>query len=77
MVISVEAACVDNAILLHYMTSKVVLEKPEIGSIDPNIPIDNNFIEDQHHFGMAGHSGDYKDEGDENYECNANPTASR
>jgi len=32
-VISREAECVDNAILLHYLTSKVGLEVPEIGSI--------------------------------------------
>jgi len=42
MVISVEAARVDNAILLDYLTSKVTLEEPEIGSTDPNNPIDNN-----------------------------------
>jgi len=42
VVISVEAAHVYNAILLHYFTSKVALEQPEIGSIHPNIPIENN-----------------------------------
>jgi hypothetical protein len=34
VVISVEAARVHNAILLHYLTSKVALEEPEIGSTD-------------------------------------------
>jgi hypothetical protein len=42
VVISVEAACVDDAILLAYLTSEVALEDPEIRSTDPNIPIDNN-----------------------------------
>jgi len=35
--ISVEAACVDNATLLHYLISEVALEKAEIASTDPNI----------------------------------------
>jgi len=52
MVISVEAECVDNAILLNYLTSKVVLEEPEIASTDPNIPIDNNCMDDEVHFVM-------------------------
>lgn len=43
MVISLEAVRVDNTILLDYLTSEVALENPEIGSIVPNIPIDNNF----------------------------------
>jgi len=38
VVISVEAARVDNAILLEYLTSEVAPEEPEIGSTDPNIP---------------------------------------
>jgi hypothetical protein len=42
VVISVEAACVDNAILLDNLTSEVVLEEPEIGSTNSNIPIGNN-----------------------------------
>jgi len=46
MVISVEAARVDNAILLDYLTSEVALEEPEIGSTDQNIPIDNNCTDD-------------------------------
>jgi len=57
-VISVEAACVDNAILLDYLTSKVALEEPEIGSTDPNIPIDSNCMDDKLHFRMPGSSGD-------------------
>jgi len=77
MVISVEAARVDNAILLDYLTSKVALEKPEIRSTDQNIPIDNNCTDDELHFGMPGGSGDYEDEGDESDECDAIPTASR
>jgi len=77
VVISVEAARVDNAILLDYLTSEVVLEEPEIRSTDPNIPIDNNCTDDELHFGMSGGSGDYQDEGDESDVRNAIPTASR
>jgi len=77
VVISVEAAHVDNAILLDCLTSKVALEEPEIGSTDQNIPIDTNCMDDKLHFGMPGGSGDYQDEGDESDERNAIPTASR
>jgi len=76
-VISVEAARVENAILLDYLTSEVALEEPEIGSTDPNIPIDNNCTDDELHFGMPGGSGEYEDEGDESDECDAIPTTSR
>jgi hypothetical protein len=34
LVISVEAACVEHAIILDYLTSEVALEQPEIGSTD-------------------------------------------
>jgi len=57
MVVSVEAACVDNAILLDYLTSDVALQEPEIGSTDPNIMIDNNCTDDEFHFGMPEGSG--------------------
>jgi hypothetical protein len=77
VVISVEAARVDNAILLDYLTSEVALEEPEIGSTDPNIPIDNNCTDDELHFGMPGGSGDFEDEGDESDDRDAIPTASR
>jgi hypothetical protein len=40
MVISLEAARVNNAILLEYLAPELALEEPEIGSTDPNIPID-------------------------------------
>jgi hypothetical protein len=74
VVISVEAARVDNAILLDYLTSEVALEEPEIGSTDSNIPIDNNCTDDELHFGMPGGSGDFEDEGGES---DAIPTASQ
>jgi len=77
MVISVEAARVDNAILLDYLASEVALEEPEIGSTDPNIPIDNNCTDDKLHFGMPGGSGDDEDESDESDDRDAIPTASR
>ena len=77
VVISREAASVDNAILLDYLTSEVALEEPQIRSTDPNIPIDNNCTDDELHFGMPGGSGDYKDEGDESDENDAIRTAGR
>ena len=77
VVISVEAAHVDNAILLDYLTSEVALEEPEIGSTDSNIPIDNNCTDDELHFGMPGGSGDFEEEGDESDDRDAIPTASR
>jgi hypothetical protein len=77
MVISVEAARVDNAILLDYLTSEVALEEPEIGSIVRNIPIDNNCTDDELHFGMPGDSRDYQDGGDNSDQLDAIPTASR
>jgi hypothetical protein len=77
VVISVEAAPINNAILFDYLASEVALEEPEIGSTDPNIPIDNNCTDDKLHFGMRGSSRDYEDEGDERDDPNAIPTASR
>jgi hypothetical protein len=77
VVISVEAAHVDNAILLDYLASEVALEEPEIRSTDPNIPIDNNCMDDELHFGMPGGSGEYEDEVDESNLHDAIPTASR
>ena len=65
VVISVKAARVDNAILLDYLTSEVALEEPEIGSTDPNIPIDNNCTDDVLHCGMPGGSGHFEHESDE------------
>jgi len=74
VVISVEAARVDNAILLDYLTSDVAFEETEIGSTDPNIPMGNNCTDGELHSGMPGGSGDFKDEGDES---DAIPTARR
>ena len=68
MVISVEAARVDNGILLDYLSSEVALQEPEIGSTDANFPMDNNCTDDELHFGMPGDSGDYKDETDKSDE---------
>jgi hypothetical protein len=59
------------------LTSEVALEEPEHGSTDPNIPIDDNCMDDELHFGMPGGSGDYEDEGDERDEHDAIRTASR
>jgi hypothetical protein len=65
VVISVEAAHVHYANLLHYLTSKVALEEPGIKSPDPNISIDNNCTDDELHFGMPGGSRNYGHERDE------------
>jgi len=64
VVISVEAAHVNNANLRDCSTSEVALEEPEIGSTDPNILIDNNYKDEELHFGMPGGRGNFKDEGD-------------
>jgi len=77
VVIRMEAARVDNAILLDYLTSKVALEEPVIGSTDPNISTVNNCTDDEPHFGKPGGSGDYKDARDESDELDAIPTACR
>jgi hypothetical protein len=74
MVISVEAARVDNAIHLDYVTSEGALAEPEIGSTDLNIQIHNNCMDDELQFRMAGGSRDVEDEGDES---DAIPTGSR
>jgi hypothetical protein len=77
VVISVEAALVDNAIVLDYSTSEVAHEQCAIRSTDQNIPIDNNGTHDEPQFGMPGGSGKYYDEGAESNERDAMPTASR
>jgi hypothetical protein len=58
------------------LTSELALEEPEICSTDPIIPIDNNGMIEELHFGIPGGSGDYADEGDESDERNAIPSAS-
>jgi hypothetical protein len=77
MVICVDAACADNAILLDYFASEVALEEHEIGSTDPHIPIDNNCTDDKLHFWMPGGRGDHEDERDECDMRDAIPTGSR
>jgi len=76
VVISMEAARVDNTILLDYLASEVALEEHEIGSTDLNIPIDNNCKDDELHFVMPGGGGDYEDECDESDMGDAIPIAS-
>jgi len=77
VVISMEAARVDNALLLNYLASEVELEELEIASTDPIILIDKNCTDDELHFGMPGGSEDDEDEGDESVNRDAIPTASR
>jgi hypothetical protein len=75
VVISTEAARVDNANLLDYLTSEVLLEEPEVGSTDRIIPVDNNFTDNELHFGIPGFCKDYDDEGDQIDKSDAIPTA--
>jgi hypothetical protein len=77
VVFSMEAARVNNAICLDYLTSEVAHEEPEIGSTDRNILIDNNCMDDELHFGMPGVSGDYKVIDNEFDQRDAIPTPSR
>ena len=77
MVISVEPAHVDNAILPDDLTSEVALEQPEIGRSDQNIPINNHYTNDKRDFGIPGGSRNYQDDNDKSDKCNAIPTASR
>jgi len=77
MVISMEAARVDNAKLADCLTSEVALEEPEIGSIDPNIPINNNLTDDELHIRMPVGSAEYEDEGAECDERDAIPISSQ
>jgi len=76
MVISMEAARVDNAILLYHLTLKVACRDPNIESPDTKIPIDNNCMNHDLHLGTPVSSGDYKDDGDECNQNNAVPTTS-
>jgi hypothetical protein len=74
MVISVEAAPLDNAVLLDYSTTEVVLEELEVGSTDPNVPTDNSCTDIKLYLGMPHGSADYKVDGDDSDESNAIPT---
>jgi len=77
VVISTEAAHVENAILLDYLTSEVALEQPEIRSTDTNIRTDSNYMYDELHFGTPVGSRDYKDADEECEEPDVSITASR
>jgi len=57
VVISVDAAGIENAILLIYATSKAALEEPGIGPTDYNATIDNNCMDDVLHVRMPRGSG--------------------
>ena len=76
VVLSVEVVHVDNAVLLDNLTFGVVLEETDSWSSNPNIPTDNNCMNDKLHFGLPGCGRDYKDEGGKSVEGNAFPTAS-
>jgi len=74
VVISMEAAHVDNAIRLDHLTSEVALDQPKIGSTDRHITMYNNCTDDKLHLGMPMGSRDYEDVGDESNDI---PAASR
>jgi len=76
MVISMEGTGVNNAILLDYLTSEVALDEPGIGRDHRIIPIDIICTDSELHFGIAGCSRDYEDEGDKSHERDAIPTTS-
>jgi hypothetical protein len=59
---STEAVSVYNVILVDYLTTEVALQEPEIGSTEPNIPINNNCWDAELHLRMPGGCEDYNDE---------------
>jgi hypothetical protein len=64
-VISIEAAVVDDAILLDYLNSEPALEEPEIGGTDASIPIDNNDTDDELHFQIRGEEEEESNDDDD------------
>jgi hypothetical protein len=76
-VISTHAARGDIAILADNSTSELPLEDPEIGSSDPNIPIDINCTNGELHCGIPVGYEDYDDECDEIDESDAITTGSQ
>ena len=76
-VISMEAARIDNAILLDDLTSEVAFEEPDIESTDQNIPMDINCTDYKLHLGMPGGRGDHEDEGEDSNKHDAILTASQ
>jgi hypothetical protein len=77
VVISMEAACNDNAVLLEDLRSEVAFEEPEIENSDPSIWNDSNCTTDKLHVGMPGGCWNSKDEGDYRDERDTIPTTSR
>jgi hypothetical protein len=77
IVISVEVARVDSAILRDYVTSNVAQEEPQIGSTEPNFQIDNNCTDDKVCVGMPEVSGNYENEQDVFAVCDDMPTATQ
>jgi hypothetical protein len=76
VVITVATAGLDNGTHLDNLTSKVGLEKPEIGSTDHNIPTENNSKDDELHVSIPGVSGYDEEERDKSDKREAIPTAS-
>jgi len=73
----VEAAHIDNAVLLDYLSSEVALDDPEIRITEPIVLIHNNCPNDNLHFGMPRDSKDFQDAGNESDKRKASATASR
>jgi hypothetical protein len=72
----VEAAHVDNPVLLDYLTTPVMLEETEIGNTDRNIPNVTNCLDDEPNPGMAVGWAGYKEQRDEIFEHHAILTGS-
>jgi hypothetical protein len=70
------ATGVKTGILLYYVSSEVVLMKPEIRSTYPNIPIDNDWTDDELHCSIPRGCKDYDDGVDESEGSHAISTAS-
>jgi len=77
MMINVEAARIDNAILRDYMPSKAALEDHGIGRADAKIAINNHCMEVELYFSMPGVSGEYNGDREASNERVAIITANR
>jgi len=74
---STETPRVDNVILLDYLTSEVALEEHDIRSTEANIPIGNDWADDELHCGLPVQCKEYDDEVDQIDDRDAIPTPSR
>jgi hypothetical protein len=77
MVISLQVACVNNAILLDNLTSQMAIEETEIRRSNRNIPIDYHYANAELHFRMLGDSEDDQADRNDSDKRDAIPTASQ